>query len=45
MSRHALIVRPNGVKSLVAKEMNWQAKVLMPEVVRRMANAEKRQGT
>lgn len=45
MSRHALIVRSNGVKSLVAKEMNWQAKVLMPEVVRRMANAEKRQGT
>jgi len=39
------IMRSAGDPSLAAKELNWQAKVLMPEVVRRMANVEKQKGT
>ena len=38
------IIRSCGDPSLVAKELNWQARVLMPEVVWRMVNAEKKQG-
>ena len=38
------IMRSAGDPSLAGQELNWQAKVLMPEVVRRMAEAEKQRG-
>lgn len=38
------IVRSAGDPSRAAQELDWKAKVLMPEVVRRMADAEKQKG-